>query len=63
MSVALIPDKTNSSKRGQRHRQALARELESSSDFASLAAAPYRGIFRGLADLSVREVDAGSDSR
>jgi predicted CopG family antitoxin len=43
-------------------RRALARELESSSDFASLAA-PYQGMFSGPADLSMREGYAGSDSR
>ena len=43
-------------------RRALARELESSSDFASLAA-PYQGMFCGPADLSTREGYAGSDSR
>jgi len=35
-------------------RRALAKELDSSTDFASLAA-PYRGMFRGPADLSMRE--------
>jgi predicted CopG family antitoxin len=43
-------------------RRALARELESSSDFASLAA-PYQGMFSGPTDLSMREGYAGSDSR
>ena len=43
-------------------RRALARELESSPDFAA-SAAPYRGMFRGPADLSMREGYAGSDSR
>ena len=35
-------------------RRALAKELDSSTDFASLAA-PYRGMFQGPADLSMRE--------
>ncbi|MFZ4776511.1 MAG: ribbon-helix-helix protein, CopG family [Terrimicrobiaceae bacterium] len=67
-----IPDSMNESLRkraaaqkegfSETVRRALARELESGSDFASLAA-PYRGMFRGPADLSVREGYAGSDSR
>ncbi len=43
-------------------RRALVRELESSSDFAGLAA-PYRAMFRGPTDLLMREGYAGSDSR
>ncbi|MFZ4484468.1 MAG: ribbon-helix-helix protein, CopG family [Chthoniobacterales bacterium] len=43
-------------------RRALARELADDQDFASLAA-PYRGMFQGPADLSVREGYAGSNSR
>ena len=43
-------------------RRALARELESSPDFASMAA-PYQGMFRGPSDLSMREGYAGSGSR
>ncbi len=35
-------------------RRALAKELESGTDFASLAA-PYQGMFHGPADLSMRE--------
>jgi len=43
-------------------RRALTRELESDSDFASLAA-PYRGMFHGPADLSSREGYADQESR
>ena len=43
-------------------RRALARELESDKDFASLAA-PYQGMFHGPKDLSIREGYARSDSR
>lgn len=43
-------------------RRALARELESEKDFASLAA-PYKGMFQGPADLSMREGYAGSHPR
>jgi predicted transcriptional regulator len=39
-------------------RRALAKELDSGTDFASLAA-PYRGMFHGPADLSMREGYAG----
>ena len=35
-------------------RRALARELDSGTDFASLAS-PYQGMFHGPADLSMRE--------
>jgi predicted transcriptional regulator len=35
-------------------RRALAKELNSGTDFASLAT-PYRGMFHGPADLSTRE--------
>lgn len=43
-------------------RRALAKELDSGRDFASLAA-PYRGMFRGPADLSMREGYAGPHAR
>jgi hypothetical protein len=43
-------------------RRALAKELDSGTDFASLAA-PYRGMFHGPADLSMREGYAGPRAR
>lgn len=43
-------------------RRALAKELESNSDFAGIAA-PYKGMFRGPTDLSMKEGYAGSDPR
>ena len=43
-------------------RRALSKELESGSDFSSIAT-PYQGMFRGPTDLSMREGYAGSDSR
>ena len=43
-------------------RRALAKELDSGTDFASLAA-PYRGMFHGPADLSVKEGYAGPRAR
>jgi hypothetical protein len=43
-------------------RRALATELDSDTDFASLAA-PCRGMFHGPADLSMREGYAGPRAR
>jgi hypothetical protein len=43
-------------------RHALQRELETGSDFASIAA-PYRGMFRGPRNLSSKEGYGSSQSR
>ncbi len=43
-------------------RRALARELDSGTDFASLAS-PYQGMFHGPADLSMREGYARPSAR
>jgi hypothetical protein len=43
-------------------RRALAKELDSDTDFASLAA-PSRGMFHGPAGLSMREGCAGPRAR
>ena len=70
--TAKIPDSLNDKRRkaaalkkehfSETIRRALTRELEGPVDFASLAA-PYRGMFRGPADLSVREGYGSPDSR
>ena len=43
-------------------RRALAKELDSGTDFASLAA-PYQGMFHGPADLSMKEGYARPSAR
>lgn len=43
-------------------RRALAKEFDGSTDFASLAA-PYQGMFHGLANLSMREGYARPSAR
>jgi len=43
-------------------RRALAKELDSGTDFANLAA-PYQGMFHGPADLSMREGYARPSAR